>query len=416
MKKNFLWVAFAAITMVGCTSDEITLSDQQQEANEQGLMPVNLSLSSATASVTQTRGTGTVGDTIQAANAFRYENIYVLMMDVTAGKEWKYTDCGGTLGEQFNNTFFCRPQAGATDGVYSLEYNGFSGGAGGALKYYPMHGISDFFGYYIDDAADMKDVNGNPKVAYNADSTALVLPFTISGSQDIMVGKATNYADGPKGFSNTTARANKVPRIDMKHMLTRFTFEVVAGDNGNGNLFIDTIAVYSKAKGELKVAVNANKAPSVNYNDNESLLSLIEWDEDQESVAMALDTLSATVPTFIDGKPMLEKRDTLFIGDEGTRYNVGEALFVQPNKTEYKLALKMHQWAKVAGGGFEEQISVQNLTIRNEDKETGLLKPFDRAKSYHVVIKVYNMREIELEATLEKWENAGTIDVNTDEY
>lgn len=409
MKKNFLWVAFAAITMVGCTSDEITLSDQQQqEAKEQGLMPINLSLSSATASVTQTRGTGTVGDTTQATNAFRYENIYVLMMDVTPEKPWTYTNCGGTLGEQFNNTFFCRPQQTGTEGVYSLEYNGFDGGANGALKYYPMHGSSDFFGYYIDDAADMTDANGNPKVAYNADNTALVLPFTINGSQDIMVGKATNYAEGTTGFSNTTARANKTPRIDMKHMLTRFTFEVIAGDNGDGNLFIDTIAVYSKAKGELKVAVNAQKNPEFNYNDNDALLSLIEWDENQESVAMVLDTLSATAPTFTGGKPMLETRDTLFIGDEGTRYKVGDAVFVQPNNTEYQLLLKMHQWAKVGEDKMEEQISEQKLTIKNGGKM------FERAKSYHVVIKVYNMREIELEATLEQWENGGEIEVGTD--
>ena len=113
MKKNLFWVALAAITMASCTSDELTIADQQQqEANSLGLMPINLSLTSATASVTQTRGTGTVGSTNAATNKFKFEDIYVLMMDVTPDSTWKYTNCGGSLGEQFNNTFFCRPQVG----------------------------------------------------------------------------------------------------------------------------------------------------------------------------------------------------------------------------------------------------------------------------------------------------------------
>ena len=407
MKRNLFWMAIAAISMASCTSDELTLAEQhQKEAKSQGLMPINLSLTSATANVTQTRGTGTVGDTAQATNTFKFEDIYVLMMDVTSGAEWKYTDCGGTLGEQFNNTFFCRPKEGATDGVYSLEYNGFDGGAGGALKYYPLHGSSDFFGYYIDDAASASSVH------YNDDKTALELPFVINGSQDIMVGKATNYQSGVVGFSNTTARNGVVPQINMKHMLTRFTFEVVAGDDGKDSLFIDTISVFSKAEGTLKVAVKDN---NFNYNDNESLLSLIDWDNDKDSVEMVLDTLSATTPTFAGGKPKVVGCDTLFIGAQGTQYKVGDALFVQPGQDKYTLKLKMHQWTRTGWDDaadepiITEQVAVQTLTIKDDR-----VPKFERAKSYHIKIKVYSMREIEIEATLEKWDNAGDIDVDTD--
>lgn len=413
MKKNLFWVALAAITMASCTSDELTIADQQQqEANSLGLMPINLSLTSATASVTQTRGTGTVGSTNAATNKFKFEDIYVLMMDVTPDSTWKYTNCGGSLGEQFNNTFFCRPQVTAADGIYSLEYNGFTGGAGGALKYYPMHGSSDFFGYYIDNAADNLTAEGNPAIAYNADETALVLPFTINGSQDIMAGKATNYAD-TIGFSNTTARQNVVPRIDMKHMLTRFTFEIIAGDDGKDSLFIDTISVFSKAQGILKVAM---KDTQFDYNDSTALLSLIEWDETQDSVAMVLDTLSAaTAPSFENGKPMVERCDTLFIGAEGSTYKVGDALFVQPGKTQYTLKLKVHQLTRTGYDDvldtpiIEEQTAEQTLAIKKADDSA-----FERAKSYHIKIKVYSMREIEIETMLEQWEDAGEIEVDTD--
>ncbi len=394
MKKNFLWVALAAIAMASCTSDEVSIADQQkQEAAAQGLMPINLSLSTTTASVSETRGTGTVGDTtgVANANAFKYEDIYVLMMDVTA-PTWSFSDCGGSLGKQFDNTFFCRPELSAA-GVYSLEYNGFTGDAGGALKYYPMNDEHEFFGYYIDDAA-----NASSAVIGSDD---IKLDFTLNGKQDIMAGKAS-YEDTQETitkFSNKTARKGWTPRINMKHLLTRFTFEVVAGDDGRDSLFIDTIAIQSFNKGTLTVAKKGN------WDAND----LIVWDESVAKEYLYLDTLSATPADFVNGKPATVPMDTIKIGTKDSHYNVGDALFVQPGKTSYQLYLKLHQWAKGNAGGVVEQVQDAYIPVAKGDASA-----FEQGKSYHIKITVYGMHEIKIEATLQPWESAGEIPVDTD--
>ena len=400
MKKNLLWVALAAITMASCSSDEATIAElQSQEANAQGLMPINLSLSTTSATVAETRGTGTVGDTtgVAKANAFNFEDIYVLMMDVT-NPTWAYTNCGGTLGEQFNNTFFCRPQLNGATGNYSLEYNGFTGDANGALKYYPMNGDSEFFGYYIDDAAASTTTNGNPAVTVGTND--ITLPFIITGSQDIMAGKAIADSLGEtiSRFSNKTARLDITPSIQMKHMLTRFTFEVIAGDDGNNSLFIDTMAIKSFTNGTLTVA----KKGAWDYDD------LLVWDETVPQQYLYLDKLSATPATFTAGKPAVEPMDTIKIGAKGTSQRVGDALFVQPGKTQYQLYLRLKQWTQGATG-VQEPCSDVYIPIKKSDASA-----FERGKSYHIKVTVYGMHEVMLEAELEEWKVGGDIEVDTD--
>ena len=230
MKKVFYASVLGAVVLSSCSNDSVPCVD---EPNVQGLEPVALGLNMSYANVETTRGTGTVGGTTDADNIWNYENLYVLMTtsDPAAlqdkNAEWGFTSVGGqVLREQFDNTFYSRPKQTERDGspVWVIDYT-CDPNEGGNVKYYPASGESDFFAYYVDDAAN-NDAQGNPE--YVMENNTISIPYTLDGSQDLMLGKA-EAPSGYKGFSAKTARANIVPNIRMKHLLSRFTFTLKNG-------------------------------------------------------------------------------------------------------------------------------------------------------------------------------------------
>ncbi|MBQ8968737.1 MAG: fimbrillin family protein [Bacteroidaceae bacterium] len=423
MKKSLFLAAIVAAAMSSCSSDDtLTLAQQlDAEAQAQGLVPVNLSLNTASASVTETRGTGIVGDLEGGTNDFQYENIYVLMMDVTGGDlhPWTYSTCGGALGTQFDNSFFCRPEATGEAGVFALNYKQFTGNA---LKYYPLDTRSDFFGYYIDDAATGLDADNNPNLTVG--ETDITLDFTLNGSQDIMAGKATNYADGAtnngydkRGYSGTSARDpyNIVPRIDMKHLLSRFTFEVKSGDDQNvaTQLQVDAITIAAQATGTLTVAVQDE--------DGYDIDQLITWkDEPLVDMTLMQKDPAAAAATLVGGKPAMIAMVPFQVGANGTVTQAGgdyaDGFYVKPNETEYDIVLHLSQLAQtgVEADGVTPILTPMTHSVPLKVKLTNGGK-FQRAKSYHVAITVYGLHEVELKASLEAWGEGDEVEpLNTE--
>ena len=481
MKKSLFMAALVAAAMSSCTSDEALSPAQLQnaEAEALGLERVNLSLTTAAASVTETRanaagtgiGTGTVGGTTAGTNKFNFEDVYVLMMDLgtdgtwaNAGDYWSFSNCGGSLGEQFNNTFICRPLE--TETNTELKYNDFTNGA---LKYYPLQKYNDFFGYYIDNAANDVDANGNP-VLYNGDGyeirydgttelksylwdgaqvvndpqaatptplrdlgEKIVLPFTIDGSQDIMVGKATNYPGPKRGFSGTTARVDVIPLIQLKHMLTRFTFDIKSGDNSNATtqLAVDTISIFSKSKGTLTVAAK-NIADFDIDNGEFDINSLIEWDAvGNDPVEMYLTQQDGAAPAadLANGKPEQILLEEYAVGAKDTRSVVGDAFFVKPGENLYTIKLYLSQKAQTGtidddGDPLTPEVPVLatqwadtdlDLVLPEDPQNPGVPVEFERAKSYHVVITVYGLHDITVKAELEQWTDGEELNLSTED-
>lgn len=419
MKKSLLLSAAAAATMLFSCSSEETAS--VPSINESDLTPVVLGLSKNSTDVYQTRGTGTVGDTAKANNIYHNEDLYVLMTTIpTEGGEWKYTTVDAKenptagLGEQFNNSFKSRPSAEANDeGFWGIDYLPYSG----MNRYYPIDGSrSDFFVYHIDDAAVDSTVavgpdgssNELPEVVDGETPETKVVKFEINGSQDLLAGKAEKrgedaVADPSRGYNAKTARAGIIPQITMKHLLTRFTFSVQSGHANANGLIINAIKVYSKSKGNLIVAYNNPATLPVS--------DLIEWD-DAEPVALALmQRPGADNDKIVDAlgeKTKLEELTPITMtADVENPVNVGEAIFVKPNESEYSIVIEYKF-------PYGDQTFYEVTDVNQKIKQAGDAT-FLPGKSYHVNIKVYGMSEITLETELEAWEDAGTIEIDTDD-
>jgi hypothetical protein len=444
MKKNLFFVAVVAAALAGCSSDESLSNVNEGTIVSDELVPVELGLSRGVVDVYQTRGTGTVGAIDKTKNDYNCEDLYVLMTDNTA-EVWGFTKVGeistGGLGVQFDGSFKSRPVYDGTtytdaDGdeqkVWAINYKHFTNEK---AKYYPVDGHkSDFFAFYVDDAA--VDEDGNP-IDLDNDETPKILPeepyaeedgvvekyvnFIIDGSQDLLAGKA-EYPDGVEGgFSAKTARQGIKPRIPMKHMLTRLTFSVQPNASAKG-VKIDSIKVTSASKGQLIVAYKeeGTKEPE----------DLIIWDEDEEVEDYNF-TLGYLDGERTDGGDELDGvKNPLSYADaaadeslyeiteedvtadgEGNiaKIPVGEALFVQPNQESYKMQIRYQYPIKGDGGADEFMTTYYNAVIKLAEGNV-----LEDGYSYNVNIKIYGIEEIELETTLQEWEVGEEIEIDPD--
>ncbi len=410
MKSYFYLAALAAASLVSCSNEEVATVQ-----NVKGLEPVVLGASQGSLDV-QTRGTGTVGDVEGGTNTFQYEKIYVLMTNIPGSSDamttWGFTvadnekDKDGALGEQFNNKFYCVPEYVGGSEVASLNYIDVAGSkANGVQKYYPAGGASDFFAYHIDDA------NPTPESSLVMDQTneQITIPFEMNGSQDLMAGRATNPSG--RGFSAKTARAKVIPVIEMKHVLTRLTFEIEMGDNLTQDLVLNSIGVKSQNKGSLLVAYNQEKAKESS--------ELLKMEGDPELLYL-MEKPAVWNPSFIGGvanKPALETLTpiTLAMGTaKGYSEKVGEALFVQPDVENYELELNLTNSVKYQGVYKPESTTISRIIkYASVDNKKSDRTTFEPGYSYHVKVIVYGLTEIKVEASVEPWVDGGNIIIDT---
>lgn len=402
MKKVFYASVLGAVILSSCSNESVPCVD---EPNVQGLEPVALGLNMSYANVETTRGTGTVGGTTDADNIWNYENLYVLMTtsDPAAlqdkNAEWGFTSVGGqVLREQFDNTFFSRPKQTERDGspVWVIDYT-CDPNEGGNVKYYPASGESDFFAYYVDDAAN-NDAQGNPE--YVMENNTISIPYTLDGSQDLMLGKA-EAPSGYKGFSARTARENIVPKIRMKHLLSRFTFTLKNGNIQTKDVKIKSISIESPNKGKMLVAYKS--APT----------NVIEWDKESKAKLYLKEAAQPSDPNYFvssltEGKCPLKELTPVTM-DGVSDVNVGEALFVCPgtNLTMYVDA----EFPVEVNGVLKTETRQFPMTLNHPDGEN---KQFEAGKSYHVNATIYGLEKVSIDVQLEKWIEGGDIDVNSD--
>ena len=406
MKKISFAALMVAVALSSCSNEPLPGVDQEAESND--LVPVSLGLNMGQADVEVTRGTGTVGGTTQATNVWNYENLYVLMTtsdsraleDANAG--WGFTSVKGQiLKEQFDNSFFARPESVVRDGndVWTLNYQ-CDPNEGGNLKYYPTQGTSDFFAYHVDDAATSVDSKGNPEIE-NVNN-AISVNFTMDGSQDLMTGKADVSVIPASlesdGFSAKTARANIIPNIKMKHMLSRLTFTLKNGNQMTNGVSVDAITVESKYQGKMFVAYK--ELPN----------NIIEWDSQVKELELMQKPVSGDTEYFANslaaGKCPLTQFKTIVM-DGLNDVEAGEALFICPGETQYKLRLYVRY--AIDGGAEEEKI------IPIDFKHPDGTSKFEAGKSYHLNVTIYGLEQIIVDTEIEMWDEVGEdIDVDSD--
>ena len=421
MKKTVLFLSGLAL-LASCSSDEPTVLNVPEVATVEPLTTeaisgekVKLTMGS-NVKVTQTKGTGTVGSTDVANNKWLYENLYVLM--TTTGQDvdgavlpemvddalspdepmiaaekpnlWGYVNVKG-LGQQFNGSFFSRPKTEAA--ISELTNFTFDGSAEDTQsKYYPPKAVCQFYGYYLDDAAKNIDGNGNPAIAYNADKSAVEAAFRIDGSQDLMIGMATNYYDAIRYpfFCAATSRKGIHPTITMKHITSRMTFEIIPGTNDDvataeREFYIESLGVKSVNEGVLAVAKKNSQAPSVT------------WDDTKTAILMLKDVATGT-PSLDGGKPkMVDFVERQVIFNTASPISLPGALFLRPQQN-YELTLNVKENIGTAANPNWQERTFTNTLALNENPE------FEAGKSYHVKVTVYRNQNVKISASLEAWD------------
>lgn len=371
MKKYFIFAAVAAAGLfASCSSsDDVAANDAptpQVTENEQ--VPILLGATSRV-SADATKGTGSVGDIAgENTNVWAGQHVNVFMFNkgtfYLAGAYQKVvsTDGQNTVSyvatnepALYNNQEMRTPNPGANTGADVTEYLTISDGTdpddGKTFvqhKYYPMTNNFDFWAYHVDDAGTGTGNVGEPEyfdaqgavvanpAAPNAAPVGVRVPFTIDGTQDLMVAAAWPSAaelSTPVGqnndfYSAKAARANIQPNLTFNHLLTRLQFYLRGGNlkacgwvdeapkDGTldrapqgtevyGGVFVKEIKVYSKKSGNMVAAYNywadASAKPA------REVENLINWDytgtyDDGVTAYIADNTSTNVVPFTLMGK------------------------------------------------------------------------------------------------------------------
>lgn len=298
MKKYFMFVAVAAAGMLAsCSSESLTAgSDPKIEPTQEERVPIEIGVATAQTKAV-TRGIGTVGGTDDTPstgdNYWQAEKVNVFMFN-QGTLNLALDDPEDANSALYDNTVLTTPESAAQAGVGTNKNKGIAyeivPGTPDRVKYkyYPVTGNFDFWGYYADDAA------GAPvRDAAAPATTKITVPFTIDGTQDLMVAKAKltgtqattmgalPAADQTRYYSAFSARKNVQPEMSFNHLLTRLTFSVLAGnqktrgwkesapgagdwakpadDKAYEGVFIKSIKVRSLKTGEMIVAYTGDE-------------------------------------------------------------------------------------------------------------------------------------------------------------
>lgn len=398
MRKSYLFAAILAMgALSSCSNDTENIAPES--AQNDGRQPIILGVGNPNA-VTVTRGTGTVGD-IGDASQWNGEELYLLMLNKG---ELKYAVDPDNSQQLFANEAMNAP----------IGENGLMQPQNASVRFYPAKGYFDFFAYHIDDAALPSDLE-TPEEA-----DKWTIPFTIDGSQDLMVGKAELTEDQKAMIENDDAlgadeyycakssRHAIMPSMNFKHLLTRLTFTVKPGDekaSGEGDteeergkraVRVAKISIKSKTTGKMVVAYKGNIAEE----------GLIEWDEQELADVVLKERVGTDLGVLQAMKPV-----TLYGVDPTTGVRAGEALLVSP-EDEYTMHIELLQNPIGTGVNDEPMSNTFNVAIRNTQKVDGnnVVVPFQAGSSYNIKITLYGIQRIDVNAVLTPWEQGGEIE------
>lgn len=457
MKYKF-FMALAAVGLMTACSNNDTILDEGEEPsitipeNKDDLVSLTIGVASPSTKTTSssTRGAGVVGGINSADNVWKKQTLWLFMMNKGTVKPSQFITSKGTESmtiRLFNNKRMIAPNNVASGLLTPTD---------GAVNYYPMAGNFDFWGYYVDDAAitstgtsiDLTDSLNAPEVKYvnisgNEVSASyaekVLVPVKIDGSQDLMAGKATlgksetdllPSGNNDRYYSAYAAKKGIDPNIQFKHLLTRFTFNVVAGDKtsaGKGEdgktkaLSVTDIQVRSHTTGNMVVAYKSEPSKMIEWDNTYSWLSLKEKSKDS-----TIKTLQSLTPK------VLEWADD---AENGTVLPLGESLLVYPNQTSYDVNIRVTQWVQINENEPETAVAGTNKPTDYDPSkpelvakykgtwslETHVFKTtvelsdntkFQAGTSYDVTVYLYGLTQIVSKSTLGKWDKGEDITAN----
>jgi hypothetical protein len=438
MMKKFMFFALASAAMLAsCSSDDAVAVDESNVAQTQdGPAAIQIGLGGAAF----TRGTGTVGG-IAGANEWAGQsfNLYMLKKDANGALTMNLASKNNTDAEAtaiaggdftsaiYNNAVFNAPPSGDNGQAFAND---------GSVKYYPATGEYDFFAYRLDGAG-----TADPTMS----ATDITVPFTIDGSQDILVAKAiptaaelTTLGTTPY-YSARAARKSVQPQMTFKHLLSRLTFRVAPGNDGTASTTTFTVPVDPAdptgptVTHDFAVHVTGIKVKSA-VNGTLTVAATGDTDGDSQTITWGTADTDFDYVSVKERDPLLTVNDPLialsdislsgkwvapsYAFDDASSVAVGEALLVAPQTTSYSMIVEGYQWVDLGGGNYEQRTFELPLDIKyldTTDPANPVAKPFVAGTSYNVQIVVYGLQEIKVYVTLTPWENVTLDPIGQDE-
>lgn len=439
MRKFPFLATVAAALLCGCSDGDDSGSTDYSTSSVEAVQYVPIQLGIQNSNSVFVRGTGTVGDTLGSTkNIWQAQRlkVYMLHKDSIA----LVNDLQGKA--IYDNVEFYAPGMKQGDTNHGGLFTGITAANDSTIrplndtvKYYPLNGNFDFYGYRMDGA-------DTAAVVFNPDND-ITVGFKINGTQDIMVAKAVPSANditklgsgATRFFSSYAARRGVHPNLKFRHLLTRLSFNVIPCGpktvDTNTYIVVDSIRlIAANTKGTLTIAKDG---------DVEGNTQVIAW---EGSTLATGDTLSLMqrdtanhVTNFLDSCQLVRLdtvalKDSVYWADvpdgttiEGTNTNkldsatvhIGEAMLLAP-ATEYKMIMYVRQKLPVTYSGGTASAAWQynklESTIKfNSPTSTGFLA----GKTYDVKAKIYSIEEIIITASLTGWEQGEDVHIDTED-
>ena len=263
-KKYYLALAVTAALFAGCSSDDNFADEaRQQVLNDNDKVAIEFQL--GIPSSTYTRGTGTVGGILNAADNYWGGQTFKVSMFDKGTLDLALQDPTDPTSKIFENAEFTTPnQVGGVPTDQTTARMVTATADGGLqivenVSYFPQEGNFDFWAYRLDDAEKTAP-------ALNGAGDAMEAEFTITGQQDIMVAKAEpgNAAaaaaiDESRIFSAYSVRRGVTPVLNFQHLLTRLQFMIKASKA----LSVGVADVNAPTPGEYAAAPNAVRVTAI---------------------------------------------------------------------------------------------------------------------------------------------------------
>lgn len=356
MKKIFAF-AIAAVTMtVGCQKIQELVNPDRNQTSFDDNEPVEITFNTNVVNV-ETKANGSV-TTFDPAK----HTLYVYGLNTTTPGTKEITNATATA------------TGGASPVSLTLDKKYFYNGTDD--KY-------DFYGYYVDDAADPATVAAN-----------YTLPVTITGQQDILLAKAlgSEASDGVSpiadAYSAKTARAGVVPNLQFEHQMSQFSFNV--RNCGSYAITLKGLSLNTINKGTLTVAGDSQGLVALTGDANKAD---IEVSTTEQSLAK-VDKSDLTNYTAI-GKPIMVFSENaytviLYLWQDGMETN-------KVRKVTVPVTIK------------NKPADLTEAGITGEDP--GALKGY----AYEINVTVYSLEEISVTASIVGWKTGESFVFDTED-
>lgn len=285
----------------------------------------------------------------------------------------------------------------------------------GSFFYYPADKSTlDFYGYYVDDAfinpALTENIPAKPAPVIS-ENDKISLPLYLDGSQDIMLAKADKIADTQNiedapgtmiapanAYSAYSARKKVKPNLKFQHLLSRFVFNVVAGNAEGKKVEIKEVTLTSLSEATLVIA-NLAGDTGITVADPAA----------EPSVFTLAEAEGHSLPCFPNRN--VEGLASYTIDDSD---RIGESIMVIPAPM-HKMVIKMQQTDGAEtyaylGNEFTYEYELTPSLISNTSGVTAFLPGYQ----YNVNVVVYGREKVEVQVTLTEWAAGGSITIDND--